>query len=65
MSGSSEGNGTGAYRGYRDTTQVDMPMAPPRPSGAVGARVMTPSHTRASGERPDAEPVPEIGRAHV
>jgi molybdopterin molybdotransferase len=52
MSGLSDGgHGTGgAYRGFRDTTQVDMPMAPPRP--AVG-RLVTPS----SNARP-SEPVP-------
>src|SRR3712207_6292137 len=35
---------TGAYRGYRDTAQVDMPMAPPRPSVPIrGARRVMPS----------------------
>ncbi|GAA3178339.1 molybdopterin molybdotransferase MoeA [Blastococcus jejuensis] len=36
---------TGGFRGYRDTAQVDMPMAPP-------------VHGRASGGRPGADPVP-------
>jgi molybdopterin molybdotransferase len=57
MSGQSD-DGTGrAYQGYRDTAQVDMPMAPPRatgPVGAGGARVMTPApmHSEAAAERP-------------
>ena len=60
MSGQGDGgNGTGAFRGYHDTAQVDIPMAPPRPSGAGGDRHGTPSvHTRGSGERPGPEPAP-------
>jgi molybdopterin molybdotransferase len=29
---------TGGSRGYRDTAQVDLPMAPPRPTGPVAGR---------------------------
>ena len=49
----------GAYRGYRDTTQVDMPMAPPRPSAPVsGARVVAPRpHARPSDHAMASGPV--------
>jgi molybdopterin molybdotransferase len=53
MSGQSDGE-HGAYQGYRDTAQVGMPMAPPRPAGTLGARVVIPSsvHTAAPDDRP-------------
>ena len=33
----SQDSSSGGFRGFRDTAQVDMPMAPPRPTGPVGA----------------------------
>ena len=39
MSGYDDGNsGSAGFRGHRDTTQVDMPMAPPRATGPFGMR---------------------------
>jgi molybdopterin molybdotransferase len=56
MTGPIDGErGAGRYRGYRDTTQVDMPMAPPRVTGPVAA---APRDT--GGIRP---PVPRTPRA--
>ncbi|RZU34425.1 gephyrin-like molybdotransferase Glp [Blastococcus saxobsidens] len=52
MSGYDEGNSGGArFRTHRDTTQVDMPMAPPRPTGAPGPR------------DPQTGPLPVVGKA--
>ncbi|MGZ8750877.1 MAG: molybdopterin molybdotransferase MoeA, partial [Pseudonocardia sp.] len=52
MDGSDRGVGAGRFRGYRDTAQVDMPMAPP------GVRDSQAVHGQAAGARPNAEPVP-------
>src|SRR4051794_32570403 len=51
---------TGGLRGFRDTAQVDMPMAPPRPTGplAGGSALATESRPvpvpeqRMTGEQP-------------
>jgi molybdopterin molybdotransferase len=50
-----DGDSTGTSRGYRDTAQVDMPMAPP---GVRNARATGPVHGQAATARPSAEPVP-------
>jgi molybdopterin molybdotransferase len=49
-----DGDSTGRFRGYRDTAQVDMPMAPP----GVSTRLTGPVHGQAATARPSAEPVP-------
>ncbi|HEY0508162.1 MAG TPA: gephyrin-like molybdotransferase Glp, partial [Blastococcus sp.] len=66
MSGQSEGGDGAAYPGHRDTTQVGMPMAPPRATGPLPVRVVVPTpsaHPRPSArpggsEEPASEPVP-------
>jgi molybdopterin molybdotransferase len=55
LRGSGSG-GTGGFRGYRDTAQVDMPMAPPGARTASGGPA--PVHGHAAVTRTGAEPVP-------
>src|SRR3954465_7137458 len=42
MTGQVDGGDGAGFRGYRDTAQVDIPMAPPRPSVPVPARAVAP-----------------------
>src|SRR6187200_1187771 len=50
----------GAFRGYRDTAQVDMPMAPPRPTGPVSARTATESRPVPEPRMQSEQPVPVL-----
>jgi molybdopterin molybdotransferase len=52
------GGGTGRFRGFRDTTQVDVQVAPPgaRPGTVDGGQA--PVHGQAGSTRRGAEPVP-------
>jgi len=44
----------GGFRGYRDTAQVDMPMAPPRRTGPVSGRAT------GAAAHVESRPVPEL-----
>ncbi|WP_209313708.1 gephyrin-like molybdotransferase Glp [Blastococcus sp. TF02A_35] len=63
MSGQSDGgsNGGGGTRGYRDTAQVDMPVAPPRPTGPVAVRRTGPVPPKPALTGP--VPLPADGRS--
>lgn len=69
QNGSDDGVG-GAFRGNRDTAQVDMPMAPPRPTGPGGApstpvpAVTGPVPLPADG-RSDASPLVRTVERHL
>ncbi len=61
MTGSmDDADGTGGgYRGYRDTAQVDMPMAPPRPSAPIPVRTRGGEPSRGIPPVPTPRPMVE------